>query len=215
MITAAGNILQLLQHYTAFADAALVFEGTNSRIQLKNGRVVSQRIQQMETMWTETEEEESDSDGITRSKTLTHSGSTDMVQIMEYDREKHMIGLRMEQNGRNAAMRIRYESVTEDGKRTDRGYIDELETDDEEIKAEMAAYEGIVLVSYQFDEQGRLLSYTMYEDDQPLQRIYYDEEGRAIRQESFFSGSYENLYVTETEYRKASEIEETIKLAED
>ena len=79
----------------------------------------------------------------------------------------------------------------------------------------MAAYEGIVLVSYQFDEQGRLLSYTMYEDDQPLQRIYYDEEGRAIRQESFFSGSYENLYVTETEYRKASEIEETIKLAED
>ena len=137
-IAAAGNILQLLQHYTAFADAELVFEGTNSLIRLKDGRIVFQRIQQDENTWTETEEEEADGDGITRIRTVTHRGTEEYVQIMEYDREQRLIRITSEDGGRRASMTLRYESLTEDGKRIDRGYMDELETEDEEVLAEMA-----------------------------------------------------------------------------
>ena len=66
-----------------------------------------------------------------------------------------------------------------------------------------------MLTSYQFDEQGRLSSFTMYENDLPYESTCFDEEGRIIRQENFFG--FESSYVTETEYRKASEITEIFK----
>ena len=213
-ITWAANVLSLLQYYTDFADAELVFEGTSSRIRLQNGKVVYQRIQHDENTWTETESEEA-GEGISRTRSVTHMRTYEYVQIMEYDREKRMIRLASEESGRSAAISIRYESVTEDGKRTDLGYMDELETDDEEIKADMAEYEGVVILRYYFDEQGRLSSYTMYEDDQPFQSFYFDEAGRIIRQENLSSASFGYTFITETEYRKASEIEETVKTVQD
>jgi hypothetical protein len=213
-VTWAANLLSLLQYYTAFADAELIFEGTTSRMRLQDGKVVYQRIQQNENTWTETESEEA-GEGISRTRSVTHTRTYEYVQIMEYDREKRMIRLASEESGRSAAISIRYESLTEDGKRTDLGYMDELETDDEEIKADMAEYEGVVILRYFFDEQGRLSSYTMYEDGQPFQSFYFDEAGRIIRQENLSSVSSGYTFITETEYRKASEIEETLRLEKD
>ena len=52
---------------------------------------------------------------------------------MGYDREKRLVLVSTEESGRISFARIRYESVTEAGKRKDLGCMDGIATDKEEL----------------------------------------------------------------------------------